>query len=1012
MFLQEASHRRSTTTVLTALCAGVLFLSAPLAARAQSENEARPLETGKPVEREIAAGESHSYTIALESGQYMRLLVKAEGADVVTILDGPGGKRLNKEDTRYHSQRVAEILVVTEESGIYRLRVESPDKKAAPGRYRLGIEELRAATERDRTHIAARLTFGEATKLRGQAATAESLRNSIEKYGEARQLFKSSGDRNLEAHTLANIAAVYSGLNEYHTSLDYYQEALKLYREVSDRFGESIALHGLASIYKDLGRYQDAIDNYNSALSIFRLRGDRRSEAFTLLSVGVLYSILGETQKTIDVYDRALALFRATGDRRGEANALNLIGAAHRSGGEHQKALDSCNQALAIYRSLGDRGGEADTLRDLGNAHASLNHYEKALELYNQALDIYRSRGSRRGESFVLLEAARLYLKMGEHRESLDRFEKALAIYRALKQRREEALALNGIALVHRARGNLREAHSHNEAALAIVESLRHELASQQLRTSYFASIRRYYELDIDLLMQMHKQRPSEGFDLAALETSERARARSLLDLLVEARIDIRQGADPALLERERSLARALNAKAERQMRLLEGKHTPEQASAAAKELQDLLARYQQAQSAIRTASPQYAALTQPQPVSLEEIQQQLLDDETLLLEYALGEERSYLWAVSREKVTSYELAKRAEIEAAARRFYELLRDGGSQRRGELEEAARQMSRMLIEPVADRLAANRLLIVPDGVLHYIPFAALPLPEVQRQDQTTIAASSRPLIVRHEIVTLPSASVLAEMRRELDARKPARRAVAVFADPVFSADDPRLRRAAAKSEPTEAVAADLERAMKSMGVEGGFQRLPFSRREAEAITETAPQGQWAKALDFRASRDAATSADLSQYRIIHFATHGLLDSNTPELSGIVLSLVDEAGRTRDGFLRLHEIYNLRLPAELVVLSACRTGLGKHIRGEGIVGLTRGFMYAGAARVVASLWKVSDAGTAELMKRFYRGMFARKLRPAAALRAAQVEMLAEQRWRSPYYWAAFVLQGEWR
>jgi CHAT domain-containing protein/uncharacterized protein HemY len=973
---------------------------------AQSAREARPLEPGKPVEREIAGGQSHCYSITLESGQYLRLVLKAEGTDVVTILDAPGGKRLNREDTRYFSQRVGEIQVVTEESGIYRLEVESPDKAAAPGRYSLSIEEVRAATERDRTHIAARLTFGEATRLRGQG-TAEALRKSIEKYKEARQLFKSGGDRNLEAHALASIASVYNSLNENHTSLDYYREALRLYRDVGDRQGESVTLFNVASIYKGLGQYQAAIEDFNRALFVFRLTGDRRSEGFTLLAVGDLHTMLGESQKTLDVYNEALLLFRATGDRRGEANAFNLIGAAYVSRGEHREALDYCNRGLAIYRSISDRRGEANSLRHIGRAYAASSQHQKALEYYNQALDLHRSSANRQGEAFILLETGRVYFRMGEHQRSLDRLNEALAINRAIKQRREEAITLHALASLHRARGDLVEARTHSEAALAIVESLRAEVASQQLRASYFASVRRYYELDIDLLMQMHKQRPSEGFDLAAFEVSERARARSLLELLKEARADIRQGVDLALLERERSLGRLLNAKAERQTRLLEGKHSPQQAAAAAEEVEKLLTEYRQVQAQVRAASPRYASLTQPQPRSFREIQKSLLDQDTLLLEYSLGEDRSYLWAASRDSIASYELPARAEIEAAARRFYELLRsqgDAGTRGRRELEDAAHNLSRMILAPVADRLESRRLVIVSDGVLHYIPFAALP---AHTQEELFT-----PLIARHEIVALPSASVLAEMRRELTGRKPATRAVAVFADPVFSRDDPRLKSAGPTEKPEQPLTGDLARAMRDVGVEAGFARLPFSRREAEAITATVPRGQFAKSLDFQASRDRAISEELSDYRIVHFATHGLLDSHNPELSGIVLSLVDREGQPQNGFLRLHEVYNLRMPAELVVLSACRTGLGKEIRGEGIVGLTRGFMYAGAARVVASLWKVDDAATAELMKRFYTGMFTRKLGPAAALREAQVDMWRQQRWRSPYYWAAFVLQGEWR
>jgi CHAT domain-containing protein len=174
----------------------------------------------------------------------------------------------------------------------------------------------------------------------------------------------------------------------------------------------------------------------------------------------------------------------------------------------------------------------------------------------------------------------------------------------------------------------------------------------------------------------------------------------------------------------------------------------------------------------------------------------------------------------------------------------------------------------------------------------------------------------------------------------------------------------------------------------------------------------PKGSGLTALDFQASREKATSAELANYRIVHFATHGLLDNEHPELSGLVLSLVDEHGRRKNGFLDLEDIYNLNLPAELVVLSACETGLGKDIRGEGLIGLTRGFMYAGASRVVASLWNVDDVATAELMGRFYKGMEQDGLRPAAALRQAQIQMWKQKDWSAPYYWAAFQMQGEWK
>jgi len=318
------------------------------------------------------------------------------------------------------------------------------------------------------------------------------------------------------------------------------------------------------------------------------------------------------------------------------------------------------------------------------------------------------------------------------------------------------------------------------------------------------------------------------------------------------------------------------------------------------------------------------------------------------------------------------------------------------------------------------LGKKRLAIVAAEALSFLPFAALPDP----------AAADQPLLIAHEIVNLPSASVLAVIRREMAGRRAAEKAVAVLADPVFEANDPRVLVArknspARKGEMQTAAATlttDLGRALRTFNVSANqtagdmspskLTRLPFSREEADAIAALAPSGHALKATGFQANRATATKEDLGRYRIVHFATHGLLNAAHPELSGLVFSLVDGTGKSQDGFLRLHEIYNLRLPVEVVVLSACQTALGKEVKGEGLIGLTRGFMHAGATRVVASLWQVDDLATAELMKRFYAGMLRAGLRPAAALRAAQLELWKQKRRSAPFYWAAFVLQGEWR
>jgi CHAT domain-containing protein len=315
-------------------------------------------------------------------------------------------------------------------------------------------------------------------------------------------------------------------------------------------------------------------------------------------------------------------------------------------------------------------------------------------------------------------------------------------------------------------------------------------------------------------------------------------------------------------------------------------------------------------------------------------------------------------------------------------------------------EDASQLSGVLLGPVAADMAGKRIVVVADGALQFLPFAALPMPG---------GGEPVPLIAEHEVVNLPSASALAVLRRETAGRAVPAGTVAVLADPVFEHDDPRVR-AAIRALGT--AGPQPQPVGPARGTTFRLARLPATRLEADAVIEAAGPGTPATWLGFDASRHTAMGPDLSRFRIVHVATHGVFDDDNPGMSGIMLSMFDERGRAQDGFLRLHDIYELHLPADLVVLSACNTALGRQLSGEGLVGSVRGFMYAGAKRVVASLWKVDDDATGELMRRFYGGMFKGHLSPAAALRAAQVAVWRQPRWKAPFFWAAFTLQGEWK
>jgi CHAT domain-containing protein/predicted negative regulator of RcsB-dependent stress response len=845
---------------------------------------------------------------------------------------------------------------------------------------------------------------------------------ALEKFNESLPLRRAVGDRIGEASTLNNIGVIYLALGELQKALEKFNELLPIRRAAGDRRGMAATLVNTGAAFQGLGELQKALEKYNEGLPICREIGDREAEARTLNKIGSIYHSLGEAQKALEKYNEGLPISREINDRIGTAVMLNNIGAVHRSLGETRKALEKYNEALPINREVGDRMGIAATLNNIGAAYQSLGDTQKALEKFNEALPICREIGDRIGEARTLGGLGEVYHSLGETQKALEKYNEALLLMREAGYYEGEAVSLLRIARAEQKRDNLPRARQAVEQAVGMIESLRTNIVGQEFRASYFASRHEFFESYIDVLMQMRKQNPAAGFDALALAVSERARARSLLELLTEARADIRQGVDSSLLERERSLQQRLNARAAAQVNLLNRKHTPEQADAIAKEIAAITTEYEEVQAQIRTRSPRYAALTQPQPLGLTEIQQQALDKDTLLLEYALGAERSYLWLVSQRSIDSYELPPRAELEAAARRVYELLTARPKRRTPpdpQFIAQAKALSGMLLGPVAQRLGGKRLVVVAPGALSYLPFAALPSPENEKRP----AGGYEPLIAKHEVVSVPSASVLSVIRHETAGRQRAAKSVAVLADPVFEEDDPRLAPAKTGNSSGEASAAraadaelsELTRAIRTMNFpdsRAGFARLPFSRYEAEGVIALTPKGTGFKATDFNASRALALSQQLSQYRIMHFATHGLLNSERPELSGLVFSLIDQEGKPQDGFLRLHEIYNLQLNADLVVLSACETGLGKEIKGEGLIGLTRGFMYSGAPRVVASLWHVDDLATAELMKLFYQRMLKDRLPAGAALRAAQLELSGQKRWASPYFWAGFVLHGEWK
>ncbi|MBD2615063.1 CHAT domain-containing protein [Nostoc punctiforme FACHB-252] len=856
----------------------------------------------------------------------------------------------------------------------------------------------------------------EATTLNNIGDVYSSLgekQQALKYFNQALPIRRAVGDRVGEAVTLNNIGAVYSSLGEKQQALKYFNQALPIHRAVGDRVGEATTLNNIGGVYSSLGEKQQALKYFNQALPIHRAVGDRVGEATTLNNIGGVYSSLGEKQQALKYYNQALPIFRAVGDKRGEAVTLGGIGGVYSSLGEKQQALKYYNQALPIFRAVGDRTGEASTLNNIGAVYDLLGEQQQALKYYNQALPIFRALGDRGGEASTLNNIGLVYSSLREQQQALKYYNQALPIFRALGDRGGEASTLSNTAILERSQGNLKQAQTHIQAAIEIIEDLRTKIADQQLRASYFASVQNYYKFYTDLLMQLHKKDPSKGYDALALEVSDRSRARGLIELLTEANIDIKKGIDPKLLAEERRLQWQINAQEKLLSELSSKKETPEQVLTNTKQkIQDLLKQQRELEVKIRANNPEYADLKYPQPLTIKQIQQQL-DKDTLLLQYSLGEERSYLWAVTPDSLYSYELPKRQQIDKAAKNLYDnYLKNPGYQGVSpeETAKAANELSQLILKPVADKLGQKRLVIVGDEALQYIPFAAL-----TTSTKSADGSDYQPLVVNHEIISLPSASTIAILRKQTTGRTKAPKTLAILADPVFSANDERVTgkssNVANNNIDQQLEESALKRSTRNIK-RSEIQRLPGTEKEAQEILKLVSPSENIQAFGFDANYNWATNDQLSQYKILHFATHGFLDSTEPELSGIVLSLIDKQGKSQRGFLRLTDIFNLNFPAELVVLSACQTGLGEEVKGEGLVGLTRGLMYAGAARVVVSLWNVDDEATSLLMSQFYSQMLQQGKTPAAALRAAQLKMWEQEKWRNPYSWSAFTLLGEWK
>lgn len=853
---------------------------------------------------------------------------------------------------------------------------------------------------------------------------------------EALSLFKQhEADRNAIAtnvygETLANFAEVSYSLGNFVKSLNYLESAFKVFQQY--RKGEARAHLFMGYITGSIGDTERAVAEVTKALDQYESINDKNGETLALTTLELAQSSKGNEKPRIEKRLKAIEVFHSTGDRQGEATVLNSLGTYYQDVDYdlaiyyYQKALQlnqeigsvdgetaSALQLAAVYganknpgqarfyyerclklaQSAGNARDEVNALRGLAPIYAEQGLHKRAAELYQKALKFYESIGDLRSQSMVLDAYGDFLLQRGEKQEALDVYRQAFAFSQKVNEPGMLLDTLSNLAQAHLELGLPEAALSFIQSSLSKIEDLRSNVESPEFRASYFSRVHEHYELCIKILMQLEKLKPGQGYAANALAVSERGRARLLVDLITEARSTSRAGVANELLDRERRLRGALRVRAEYQMKL-----SPNQESEleeAKNDLVQLRAEYQEVLAELRQQQPRLFSLEQAPPLDLQRIQNELRgsDSDTMLLEYSLGESGSYLWAVTSDSLKFYELADRKTIEDATLEYYDLLKARQETERQNyqasldaadrlLGEKAAHLGNMLFGPLAGALGNRRLLIVADGALQYIPFDALPLP-----------GTDTLLLEANEVDVLPSFSTLIAIRTKPNRSRSTRKLVAVIADPVFSGSDDRVELNANTSETSQ------------------FNRLTHASEEADAITEVAPWGTTMVAKGFDASRETAMSSEVAQYQIVHFATHAYSDEKQPELSSVVLTMMDRNGEKAEGLMPLHDIYSMDLAAELTVLSACETALGKDTKGEGLVGLTHAFISANSKTVIASLWKVDDRATAVLWGYFYEALLQQGMSPAAALRFAKLKMMRDKQWNAPYYWAGFVVQGEY-
>jgi CHAT domain-containing protein/tetratricopeptide (TPR) repeat protein len=894
--------------------------------------------------------------------------------------------------------------------------------------------------------------------------SADAAQPALKVLSEATSL-PGAGDRTEQANAWKTLGFADADLADYAAAWNDYARALELFQLIGDRFNEEVLFENRGTLSRLTGDDEGALNDEEAAERLAGELGDEVGVLHIEEAIGAIRLQRGELQKALEQYQQVLALETISPGDFMIGFAETDMAHVYREMAAIAEARDMLARAMAFWAAHPYLLGRINTLVEQGSLETRTGELRQAAESYREAQDLAASANLRREMVFAaiglgdveqrrgeLRDASRDYARAFELASAIDEFD-SLARIRisegdvalregnsaAAESRYEEGYrialrsydhadtirALGGLARAeHRAGRNL-DARRHIELALIGIESTRDRIESGSLQTGYFSTWHSYYDLAVRVLMGLSAQHPHSGYAREALNTAESARARFLLEQIERGGSKPRSG-DPALGRARARTLRRLHLAEATLVALRAHNGNAERADRLTAEVAELKEQDDRIEAAIfRGEAARHSVEVAASGREFSDLVRQLqmgMGPKAALLEYWTDPKEGFGWVVTAKDVRSYSIPGNrvlrgvtekmtADLQApfvhndgSVDQFAAALAGWGAQ----FDSDALRLAKMILPAHTIPHSIRNLLVVGDGPLLSVPFAALPDPAAPANDVY--------LQKNYCIVGEPSIAVLVALMQEPHPAQPMK--IALFADPVLGAADPRLNASSAR-----VAKASLRRGMTaparteppawiSVPGEGNLRRLAYAGAEARDIASLAGAGHADLRVGFDASLENVRSLDWSEYTVAHFATHAVLNGRDPDLAGIAFSRFDAAGHPQPGFLWFSDIVSMRMPVRLVVLSACDSAAGDDVPGEGLVGLSYAFFLAGAHRVASSLWSVDDEATKVLMGDFYTALLIRGESPAEALRTAQRKLAATARWSNPYYWAGFTIEGDSR